>query len=114
MRKERARSLEVAVAVDRREHAVVLIPTRLERAAADKPVLFHVEQVGVVARDPQLEIEIDHVGRVVDEVVVLVQTVVDRAVDAHVQLAALDCAAARGDLSRARSGIAYVSPATAA
>ncbi len=113
MRKERARSLEVAVAVDRREHAVVLIPTRLERAAADKPVLFHVEQVGVVARDPQLEIEIDHVGRVVDEVVVP-QTVVDRAVDAHVQLAALDCAAARSDLSRARSGIAYVSPATAA
>ena len=58
-------ALEVTVLVPSRQVAVVSLPAGLERSAPRHLVGLDVEQVGVVAVDPQLEVELDGFRRVV-------------------------------------------------
>ena len=73
--------MEVAVAVVRGEGVGGLVPGGLKRAAAREPAGLDIEQVGVVALDAYLQVELDDCRRVVGEVVVLVYAVVDCPVE---------------------------------
>ena len=79
----------------RRERPLAGVPGRFERSSAEEPAFLDVEEVCVVALDPDLQVELDRRGRVVGQVVVLVQALVDRAVEAQVDLSALDRSRAR-------------------
>jgi len=59
-------------------------PLALQRAAADEPSAFDVEEVGEVAFDADLEVDLHVLRAVVDELVVLVDAVAHRAVEAEV------------------------------
>ena len=90
------RALEGVVAVARREPAPALVPLALEGAPPhDRPPL-DVEQVGEVALEADLEIELDGAVAVVGQVVVLVDAVAHGAVEAKVEGLGLNRPGRRG------------------
>ena len=76
-------ALERAVGVGRAQLAGLLMPRALQVAAAHQALAPDVEDVGEVRLDGDLEDQADRMGRIADQVIVLVDALEDRAVEAE-------------------------------
>ena len=92
--------LEGAVAVSGAQLACLLMPRALQVAPAHQPPAAHVEDIGEVRFDRQLQDQPDRVARKADQVIVLVHALKNRAVEAEADGALLEEDVVLGAISR--------------